>query len=52
MTQGEIAKLRDEKLALQGQLSQISQTSTIIDALKPKAPVPAYLVPNTCCAGY
>ena len=52
MTQGEISKLRDEKLALQGQLSQLSQTSTIIDALKPKAPVPAYLVPNTCCSGY
>lgn len=51
MTQSEISKLRDEKLALQGQLSQLSQTSTIIDALKPKAPIPSYIVPNPYCVG-
>lgn len=51
MTQNELAKLRDEKLALQGQLSQVTQTSTIIDALKPKTAVPAYLVQNPCCIG-
>lgn len=51
ITQNEIQKLRDDKLALQGQLSQVAQTSTIIDALKPKAPIPAYLTQNPCCVG-
>lgn len=51
ITQNEITKLRDDKLALQGQLSQLSQTSAIIEALKPKAPIPAYLTQNPCCVG-
>lgn len=50
ITQNEIQKLRDEKLALQGQLSQASQTSALIEALKPCAK-PAYIVPNPCCVG-
>lgn len=45
MTQNEIAKLRDEKLALQGELSQARQTSTIINTLRP-TPIPSYVVPT------
>lgn len=46
MTQEKISALQSENALLTAQLSQNSQTSTIINALAPKAPVAAYTVPN------
>lgn len=46
MSQRDFATLQSENAALKGQLSQNAQTSAIIGALSPKAPIPAYQVPN------
>lgn len=48
MTQNEIQKLRDEKSALTLQVSQIAQTQSIVDQLKP-CPRPSYIVANPYC---
>lgn len=50
MCSEKIAALQSENAVLRGQLSQNAQTSAIIGALSPKAPIAAYTVPNpNCC---
>lgn len=52
LTQSEINSLRTELQSAQLQLSQLSQTRTIIDEIKP-CPSPSYIVPNpNCCYNY
>ena len=52
LTSEKICGLQAENSALKGQLSQNAQTAAIVGALAPKAPVPAYSVPNpNCCYG-
>lgn len=44
MTQSEIQALRDKLQDTRFELSQVNQNATIIGALQPKAPIPAYTV--------
>lgn len=48
MTQNTIQELRDKNTALTLQVSQIAQTQSIVDQLKP-CPRPAYIVSNPYC---
>lgn len=51
MTQSEINALRDRNQELALQVSQSAQTQAIVQALQPKAPIPAYVVPSPFCNG-
>lgn len=48
MTQTEIQNLRDDRTALQLQLSQQAQSANLISQLKP-CPQPSYIVPSPYC---
>lgn len=48
LTNEKIDSLRTELTQAQAQLSQVSQTNTLINALRP-CPVPAYIAPNPFC---
>ena len=49
LTQDKLATLTAENNALRGELSQASQTSQIVNALRTPAPIPAYVVANPYC---
>ena len=50
LTGEKIESLRAENTALKGRISNDAQSAYIISALAPKAPIPAYYVPNpNCC---
>lgn len=56
MTQNTVQELRDQLQAAQLQLGTLSQTSTIINAVRP-TPIPAYVTCSpyeaaSCCGGY
>ena len=46
MTQDKLASLQAENVALRGELSQASQTATIVNSLRTPNPIPAYIVSN------
>lgn len=49
MTANQMQELRDANTALTLQVSQSSQTQALIEALRPKAPIPAYITSNPYC---
>lgn len=51
MTQNELNALREKNQALTLQVSQSAQTQAIVNALQPKAPIPAYVVSSPYCNG-
>ena len=53
MQNEKINALTAENVALKGRISNANQTADIVAALAPKAPVPAYAVPNpNCCYNF
>ena len=53
LTGEKIASLQAENSGLKAQISNDRQSAYIIDALSPKCPQPAYVVPNpNCCYNY
>lgn len=53
MQNEKINALTAENVALKGRISNANQTADIVAALAPKAPIPAYAVPNpNCCYSF